>query len=220
VLLDGRPVRTPARAELVVPCRALAAAIAEEWGNQGVKIDPASMPLLQLANTAIDRVAPQPGRVVAETLAYAETDLVCHWAAEPAMLLDRQRRLWQPLLDWAAVACDAPLQPASGVMAVGQPPAAIAALQALIEAQDPFRLTGLYFLTCVTGSLVIALAISAGRVDIEAAWAAAQLEEDYQIEQWGEDPLAAERRRGLRADLEAGARFLSLLSVPDRPSGS
>lgn len=214
MLLDDRSVRTPAKIELVLPSRALAEAIAAEWQAQGDKIDPASMPLLQLANTAIDRVTPDPAKIVAEILAYAETDLVCHWAPEPAELLERQRQIWQPLLDWAALACDAPLQPVSGFVASRQAEAALASLRSLIEAQAPFRLTGLHLLTIVTGSMVVALAVLAGRLDADGAWAAAQLEEDYQIERWGEDPLAIERRRGVRADLDAAVRFVALLGPP------
>ena len=211
MLLDGRPIRTPATAELVVPTWALAEAVAAEWNAQGPKIDPASMPMLQLANTAIDRVAPDPARVVAETVAYAETDLTCHWAPDPPELIERQRRYWQPLLDWLALTCDAPLQPVTGIVPSRQPPAAVEALRTLVRGLDPFALAGLHYLTTVTGSLVLALAVFRGRLDCEGAWAAAQLDEDFQTERWGEDPQAAERRRGQRAELDAAIRFLGLL---------
>ena len=211
VLLDDRPIRTPAKAEFVVPTRALAAAIGEEWDAQGPKIDPTNMPMLQLANTAIDRVTPYPGRVVTETVAYAETDLTCHWAPEPPELIERQRRHWQPLLDWLAFSCDAPLQPVTGVVPARQPPDAVEALRRLVCGLDPFRLTGLHYLTTVTGSLVIALGVFRGRLDPDGAWAAVQLDENFQIERWGEDPLAAERRQGQRAEFEAATRFLGLL---------
>jgi chaperone required for assembly of F1-ATPase len=196
-----------------VPTRALAEAIAAEWNAQGQKIEPASMPMQQLANTAIDRVAPDSARVVAETVAYAETDLTCHWASEPAELIERQRQYWQPLLDWLAVSCDAPLQPVTGIVPIRQSPAAVGALRTLVRGQDPFRLTGLHYLTTVTGSLVIALSVFRGHLDPEGAWAAAQLDENFQIERWGEDPLATQRRRGQRAELEAAFRFLTLLRV-------
>jgi chaperone required for assembly of F1-ATPase len=211
VLLDDRPIRTPATTELVVPTRVLAEAIAGEWNAQGSKIDPASMPMLQLANTAVDRVAPDPARVVAETVAYAETDLTCHWAPEPEELIERQRQYWQPLLDWLAVSCDAPLQPVTGVVPIRQSPAAVEALRTLVRRLEPFPLTGLHYLTTVTGSLVIALSVFRGHLDPDGAWAAAQLDENFQIERWGEDPLAAQRRRGQRAELEAAIRFLTLL---------
>lgn len=199
----------------MLPSRPLAEAIAAEWQAQGEKVDPAHMPLLQLANTAIDRVAPDPAKVVAEIMAYAETDLLCHWAPEPAELIERQRQTWQPLLDWTALALDAPLQSVSGIVAHRQADAALASLRAVVEAQAPFRLTGLHLLTSVTGSMVIALAVLAGRLDADGAWAAAQLDEDFQIERWGEDPLATERRLGMRADLDAAVRFVALLG----PSG-
>ena len=211
MLLDGRPIRTPARTELVVPTRALAEAVAAEWNAQGPKIEPASMPMLQLANTAIDRVAPDPARVVAETVAYAETDLICHWAPDPPELIERQRRHWQPLLDWLALSCDAPLQPVAGIVPGRQPSAAVEALRTLVRGLDPFALTGLHYLTTVTGSLVLAVAVLRGRLDPESAWVASQLDEDFQIERWGEDPLMAERRHGQRAELNAAIRFLMLL---------
>jgi chaperone required for assembly of F1-ATPase len=194
-----------------VPTRALAEAIAAEWNAQGPKIEPASMPMLQLANAAIDRVAPDPARVVAETVAYAETDLTCHWAPDPPELIERQRRHWQPLLDWLALSCGAPLQPVAGIVPNRQPPAAVEALRTFVTGLDPFELTGLHYLTTVTGSLVLAVAVYRGRLDSEGAWLAAQLDEDFQTERWGEDRLAAERRRGQRAELEAAIRFLTLL---------
>lgn len=213
MLLDDQPIGTPAATGLVVPTRALAEAIAAEWNAQGPKIDPASMPMLQLANAAIDRVAPDPARVVGETVAYAETDLTCHWAPAPNELIERQRQHWQPLLDWLAVSCDAPLQPVSGIVPIRQSAAAIDALRTLVRGLDPFHLTGLHYLTTVTGSLVIALSVFRGRLDPEGAWAAAQLDENFQIERWGEDPLAAQRRRGQRAELDVAIRFLRLLGV-------
>jgi chaperone required for assembly of F1-ATPase len=211
IRLDDRPVRTPAGRSLVVPSRALAQAIAAEWEAQGDKLQPATMPMLQLANAAIDRILPDPAAVVAQLAGYAETDLICHWAPEPAELVARQRRLWQPLLDWAALTLDAALKPVTGVIAQSQPAAALEALQAAVAALDPFRLAALYILTTATGSLVIGLGVLQGRLDVAAAWEAAQVDELFQIERWGEDSEAAGRRASLRADLETAARYLALL---------
>ena len=210
--LDGKPVRTPAGHPLVVPSRSLADAIAAEWNAQGDSIRPATMPMLQLANTAIDRVLPDSAAVAAELAGYGETDLICHWAPEPAELVARQRRQWQPLLDWAALELDAGLKPVTGVMAQAQPGAALDALRRAVVALDPFRLAALHILTTCTGSLVIGLAVLRGRLEPAAAWEASQLDEAYQVERWGEDREAAARRAGLRADLEAGARLLALLN--------
>jgi len=211
VFLDDRPVMTPGRAALVVPSAALAEAIVGEWQAQGAKVEPATMPMLQLSNAAIDRVAPDPARIASEIAAYAETDLICHWAPEPAELVERQRAHWQPLLDWAALALDAPLQPVAGVLAAAQPEASLAALRAAVAALDAFRLTGLHLATTTTGSIVIALAILRGRLDPDAGWQASQVDEAYQTERWGEDTEAAARRTARRSDLMTGARFLALL---------
>lgn len=212
MLLDGRSVRTPAKAPLIVPTLPLADAIAAEWQAQGAKIDPSSMPLLQFANTAIDRVSPDMGAHCDEIAAYAETDLICHWASEPAELVDRQRRHWQPLLDWLALALDAPLRPVTGVIPLSQPVGSLAALRAAVAALDAFRLTGLSVLTSITGSLAIALAVLRGRLEPDAAWAASRVDEDYQIERWGEDPEAAARQAALREEMAAVVRYLGLLA--------
>lgn len=209
--LDDKPVRTPAGASLLLPTRALAEAIAEEWRAQETKIDPSSMPMLQLANSAIDRVAGNVEAIVDQLAAYGETDLVCHWAPDPPELVARQRQHWQPLLDWAALELDAPLRPVEGIVARPQPKTALEALRVAVAAQPPFRLAALYLLTTVTGSLVIGLAALAGRIDPEAAWQAAQLDELFQAERWGEDEEAAARRTAEKADLMAATRFLGLL---------
>jgi chaperone required for assembly of F1-ATPase len=211
IRLDRKPVRTPAGQNLLLPGRALADAIAEEWRGQGGRVDPATMPMLQLANSALDRVASDPARIVDQLVAYAETDLLCHWASDPPELVARQHQCWQPLLDWAAVELDAALKPVAGVMAHRQPGAAIAELRAAVAALDPFRLAALYILTTGTGSLLIGLAVVRGRLDLEAAWQACQVDEAYQAEKWGEDSEAVARRVSLKADLAAAQRFLSLL---------
>ena len=210
IALDDRPVRTPAAHPLIVPSRALADAIAVEWQAQGDKIVPATMPMLQLANGVIDRIAPDAARIVDQLTAYAETDLLCHWAEEPAELVLRQRHHWQPLLDWSATDLDAPLRPVAGVMAQRQSDTAIAALRTVVAALDPFVLGALNVLTTGTGSLLIGLAVVRGRLSLEEAWQAAQVDEAYQVEKWGEDAEAAARRTAIKADLAATVRFLEL----------
>jgi chaperone required for assembly of F1-ATPase len=211
VALDGKPVRTPARRELAVPNEALAAAIAAEWDAQLEDIRPATMPLTRLAATAIDRTSAQRDLVAAETAGYAGTDLVCYRAESPPALTARQHAVWQPLIDWAATRYDAALAVTTGVVPTPQSSAALRAFAAAVAAQDDFRLTALHTLTAASGSLVIALAILEGRLDAEAAFAASQLDETFQIETWGEDPEAAARRRALAADIAAAARFIALL---------
>jgi chaperone required for assembly of F1-ATPase len=218
IALDGRRLRTPGGNPLTLPSAALAEAIAAEWEAQEGAIRPASMPLFRLAATAIDRTAVQRHLVTAEAANYAGTDLVCYRADHPPALIARQEAAWQPLLDWAAGRYDAALNVTSGIVPERQPPATLKAFAAAVAAHDDFRLTALHALTGACGSLVIALALAEGRLDADAAFAASQLDETFQIEAWGEDAEAAKRRRALAADIAASARFLSLLAVATTPS--
>ena len=211
VALDGKPVRTPAKFELAVPNEVLASAIAAEWDAQREEIRPETMPLTRLAATAIDRTPAQRDLVVAETANYAATDLVCYRAERPPAVAARQDAVWQKLIDWAALRYDAALAVTTGIVPAPQSPAALRAFAAIVAAQDDFRLTALHTLTAAAGSLVIALALLEGRLDAETAFAAAQLDETFQIETWGEDTEAAARRRTLAADIAAAARFIALL---------
>jgi chaperone required for assembly of F1-ATPase len=212
VALDGRPMRTPGKNPLVLPTEALAAAIAAEWDAQEGEIRPATMPLFRLAATAIDRTARQRDLIVAETAKYAGTDLVCYRADRPPALAARQHAVWQPLIDWASRRYDAALAVTSGILPTRQPPPMLRAFASIVAAQDDFRLTALHALTAACGSLVIALALSEGRLDARAAFAASQLDETFQIEAWGEDAEAAARRQALAADIAAAARFIELLA--------
>src|SRR5436190_20324388 len=212
VALDGRPMRTPTKHELIVPSAALAEAIAAEWDAQQDDIRPATMPLTRLAATAIDRTGAQRDLVVAETANYAGTDLVCYRAERPPELVVRQQAEWQPLLDWAMLRYDASLAVTSGVLPQPQSPAALKAFAAAVAAQDDFRLTALHAMTAACGSLVIALAMLEGRLNAAAAFAVSQLDETFQIEAWGEDAEAAARRQGLAEDIAAAARVVQLLN--------
>jgi len=212
VALDGRPMRTPGKNELVLPSEALAAAIAAEWDAQREEIRPATMPLFRLAATAIDHTAARRDLIVAETVNYASTDLVCYRADRPPALAARQHAVWQRLIDWASLRYDATLAVTSGIVPTEQPPATLGAFAAIVAAQDEFRLTALHTLTAACGSLVIGLALLDGRLDAESAFAASQLDETFQIEAWGEDAEAVARRRNIAADIAAAARFIELLS--------
>ena len=215
VALDGRPLRTPAKRELVVPSEPLAAAIAAEWDAQVHDIRPATMPLTQLAATAIDRTAEKHAEIAADVANYAGTDLVCYRAEHPPALAARQEAAWQPLIDWAAGRYDAGLAITTGIVPVAQSPASLKVYAGVVGALDHFRLTALQAATGACGSLVIALALYEGRIDAAAAFDLSQLDETFQIEAWGEDAEAAARRVALAAEINAVARFLGLLRAPD-----
>lgn len=209
--LDGRPVRTPGRAPLAVPTAALAEAIADEWRAVTDTIDPRAMPLTGLANAAIDRIAPDAAGFAAGLARYGESDLLCYRADYPAPLVERQRAHWDPPLDWARGRYDAALNIATGVMHRPQPPATLARLGEAVAARTPFELAGLSPVVTVTGSLLLALALIEGALDAGTIWEAAQIDEAWQAEQWGEDELAAQARAARREEFDAGARFLALL---------
>jgi len=209
--LDDKPLRTPARAECAVPARALADAVAAEWEAQGDRIDPRAMPLTRAVNAAIDRVMPDPSPVVDAVAGYAETDLICHRAPHPEALIARQAEAWDPLLDWSVERFGARLVPSVGVMPVRQAPEALARLRAAVEVHDPWELTALHELVSLSGSLVIGLTVSDGWLGVEAAWRAGRIDEDWNMEQWGEDEEAAAQRAVRARDFAAAARLLSLL---------
>ena len=211
VSLDSKPLRTPAKAALVVPSAPLAAAIAEEWAGQGDDITITAMPLTRLASAAIDLVAARREAIVAETAAYAGTDLICYRATHPPELVKRQQMSWQPLLNWLAEQYDAPLHVTMGITPLAQPPASLTALRNAVAAHDDMHLTALRLATATSGSLAIGLALVAGRIDADDAFAAAELDESYQIEKWGEDPEQTKRRASLRDDLKLAERFAGLL---------
>ncbi len=211
VLLDGRPVKTPAKAALAVVSKALAEAIAEEWQAQGDEIDTTSMSINNLTCTAIDIVGPQRQRIVEDLIDYGGHDLICYWSDEAGDLLKRQQQLWQPLLDWSSQNLSAPLSKTCGVISQEQPPASLNALRAAVEAHDALALTGLTAAAQAAGSLIIGLALSHRRLDAEEAHRLSQLDELYQAERWGEDAEAAARREHLRREMLAAGRFLELL---------
>jgi chaperone required for assembly of F1-ATPase len=213
ILLDGKPMRTPAKAVLVVPTRALAEAIAAEWGEVPDKADinVSHLPLTRLAATGLDRVTTQRTRVIEDTAKYAGSDMLCYRASEPETLVKRQQETWQPLLDWAHGRYGARLVIVEGLAFVEQPADAVARLREAVATHSDLALSALYNLTHISGSLIVALAVAEGHLAAADAFAAAQLDELYQVERWGEDPIATKRHEGIRHDIEAGARFLALL---------
>ena len=225
VHLDGKPVRTPAGRLLAVPTPELAGALAEEWAAQGEYIEPARMPLTRLANTIIDGVAAARGQVAAEIRKYLASDLVFYRAETPAPLRVRQAQHWDPIVAWARQALGADFKLGSGVVHVAQPAAALDAAGAAIPddamledailgdaiLRDDWRLGALHAATTLTGSALIALALLRGAITAEAAWAAAHVDEDWNMEQWGRDEVALQRRAFRFAEFSAAATVLRVL---------
>ena len=213
--LDGKRAITPGRKPLAVPDERLADAIAAEWDAQGENIDPVSMPVTRLANSAIDGVAERPDEVQREVLAYAGADLICYRAEGPGGLVRRQDEIWNPIGAWAETRFGAPFKLAAGIVHVAQAKPTMRRVAAAVGRYDePFRLAGLSLATTLTGSALIALAMAEGAIDAAAAWAAAHVDEDWNISQWGEDAEAAERRARRRADFDAAALALAPETPP------
>jgi len=212
IRLDGRPIRTPARAVLEVPTEALADAIAEEWRAVGERIDPRAMPLTGLANAAIDRVATAREAFAKGLANYAEADLACYRSEGPSALVERQEREWDKLLGWARRRFDVDFVTTSGLMHVAQPPATVEQLSHAVALFDPFRLAGLSPLATIGGSLIAALAVLEKAMTPEEAWDAVSIDDRWQIEQWGADPEAEAALENRRLDFLAAARFLDLLN--------
>lgn len=211
ILLDRRPVRTPARLPLSLPSLALADAVAEEWRSQGEEIDPRAMPLTGLANAAIDRVAPDPAAFAASLARYAEGDLACYRAEGPAKLVERQSERWDALLAWARRRFDVDFRTTAGIMHVGQPAATVERLAHAVGVLDPFRLAGLSPLVTIGGSLIAALAVLEGELPAKIGWEAVSIDDCWQLEQWGPDAEAAAALDNRRSAFMAAARFLELL---------
>lgn len=211
IRLDGRPVKTPARAPLVVPTDRLAEAIANEWRTIGETIDPRAMPLTGLANAAIDRVTPEPQALAKGLANYAEADLACYRSEGPRPLIVRQEESWDQLLAWARRRYDVDFTTTCGLMHVAQPLATVERLSHAVAALDPFRLAGLSPLVTVGGSLLAALAILEKALTPEQAWDAVSIDDKWQLEQWGADAEAEKTLENRRRDFLAAARFLELL---------
>ncbi|MGE0210922.1 MAG: ATP12 family chaperone protein [Parvibaculaceae bacterium] len=210
IALDGRPVRTPMKAALALPTRALAEAVAREWRAQGKSIDPRAMPMTRLSNTAIDRVAGDRERIVGEIAAYTGSDLLCYRAEEPEGLVERQAEVWDPIVAWAEDVLGGRFILVAGVVHRPQSDAVLEAFRARLHAFNAFELTALHEMASLTGSALLALAVAVGRLGADEAWAAAHLDEDWQIAQWGPDTEAQARRAARKADFDAAVDFLAM----------
>ncbi|MEM1373199.1 MAG: ATP12 family protein [Pseudomonadota bacterium] len=213
VALDGRRVRTPGRALLSVPTRALAEAIAVEWSAQGEIIDPLSMPTTRAANSAIEKITPQREAVISALAEYGESDLLCYRADGPQELVARQVAAWDPLLDWAHTQLGAELKTTTGVMFVAQDTSALEALRAPLESATEFQLAGLHDLIMLSGSLVIGLK-AREEEDVAALWDASRVDETFQADEWGYDEEAVEVAMAKRQAFEAAHRFYLMSSLP------
>ncbi|MFD2053104.1 ATP12 family chaperone protein [Mesorhizobium calcicola] len=212
VHLDGKPVRTPGKALLALPTEAAAALVADEFAAQGETIDPVTMPVMRLVNTAIDGVASDPQAVLEDILRFASSDLLCYRADAPQGLVERQNQHWNPVLDWARASLGARFNLAEGIIHVEQPRETIAVLGShLAQRADPLRLAAIHVMTSLTGSALLALAVDFGELDAEAAWAAGHVDEDWQIEHWGQDAEAVARRSARKHDMMAAVRLLEAL---------
>jgi chaperone required for assembly of F1-ATPase len=212
--LDGRSAKTPGRQPLAVPTRGLAEALAQEWARQAEEVDPSTMPITRIVNSAIDGVSPRHAEVVDDLVRYAGSDLIYYRVSEPARLVQSQDSAWNPILDWARDAHGARFTLAEGVMHVEQPEEAIAAIRgALDHVASPFALAALHVMTTLSGSVLIALAHAAGALDVDQAWTAAHVDELYQESVWGEDHEAMERRRRREADFRAASEVYRLIGI-------
>ncbi len=209
VLLDGKVVRTPARQSLTLPNQALADAVAAEWQDQQTVIDPARMPLTRLANSIIDGVTASASAVAAEVEKYLASDLLFYRADGPERLVARQQELWDPIVAWARTALGARFELVEGVIHVAQPLQSVKAAAAAIPG-DPWRLGAVHSLTTLTGSALIALAIAHKAVSPDAAWTAAYVDEDWNMELWGRDTLALARREQQLSEMNAATTILAL----------
>lgn len=213
IALDGRIVKSPAKADLFLPTQALAEAVADEWQSQGEQIVPASMPMMTLVSTAVDRVIPQKDAVAAEAASYAASDLLCYRADAPAELVKAQTEGWDPVLAWATQQYEVAFEVTQGVMPVAQPNATLMILAREAGRFDAFALTAVHTLTAALGSFILALAVVEGELDIERAVTLSQIDEDHQAALWGRDEEALQRREKIKADSLSAAAYLSLLST-------
>ena len=212
VTLDHRPLRTPAKAALALPSLALAQAVAAEWDAQVDRVDPRTMPMTRMANAAIDKVALQKAEVADMLAAYGDADLLCYRATSPKGLIARQAEEWDGLLDWAEAALGARLRPVSGVMHAPQDAQALAVLAAHVHDLTEFQLAGFHDLVSLSGSLIIGLAATRGHLTPQELWDRSRVDEDWQIEQWGEDDEAAAQSALKRQAFLDANRFFQLSS--------
>jgi chaperone required for assembly of F1-ATPase len=212
IRLDGKAVKTPSGKPVVLPTEAAARLVAAEFDAQADRIDPLTMPVTRLINTAIDGVATDPQAVLEDILRFSSSDLLCYRAEGPDTLVARQAEAWDPVLDWVRATLGARFFLAEGVMHVEQPREAIGAVGVWLRQRDDiFRLSALHVITAITGSALLALMLEAGAIDAEGAWNAAHVDEDWNVEHWGLDAEAAVRRAARKRDMLGAAALMAEL---------
>src|SRR5882757_7667785 len=211
ITLDGKPIRTPSGRHVVAPNRAIAEAIAAEWNAQVETISPLTMPLTRFANSVNEAVVDRADAVADDVAKYLGTDLLFYRAGHPEALVAREAAHWDPVLYWAANELGAHFILAEGIVHVRQPASAIAAARAALPT-DPWSITALHVVTTLTGSALLALALLRGVLDQDQAWAAAHVDEDWNIEKWGVDEEVAARRTARLVDFRAAAGILKALN--------
>lgn len=210
VLLDARKLRTPAKSELIVPSHEMAAEIAAEWQAQDEKIDPLSMPFTRSANAAIDKVAPMHAEVCALVSEYGGSDLLCYRATTPEELVQRQKQAWDPLLDWAADQLSAPLKVTGGIMPIKQDAKVLKSLADRVADMSPFQLAAFHDLVGMSGSLIIGFAVTRKLLPTAELWQRSRIDEDWQIEQWGDDDEALAAVKVKKTAFEHAEKFFFL----------
>lgn len=201
VTLDDRPIKTPAKAPLILPTEALAEAVAAEWRAQGDDVDPSTMPMTRLVNTALDRVAPRMAEVVDELVGFAHTDLLCYRAVDQEALVAAQAETWQPYLEWLKANMGVDLEVTSGVVPLTQSDEAIKRLLEEVASFDSFSLSAFHAFVSGFGSIVLALALVRGFKDFETCWAASLLDETHQESLWGLDAEVEDKRNRLKVEM-------------------
>lgn len=210
VELDGRRVKTPAKAPLLLPTRALAEAVASEWDAQDTDIDPLSMPFTRTANAAIDKVRPQLPEVADMLAAYGDSDLLCYRAEAPQELVDRQAKIWDPALDWAETELGVRLSVQSGVIHRPQEAEGQERLKAQVHALSAFHLAAFHDLVSLSGSLILGFAAAGGWREADEIWQMSRLDELWQEEQWGADDEAQEAAEVKRQAFLHAKRFFDI----------
>jgi chaperone required for assembly of F1-ATPase len=213
IALDGRNVKTPLKAPLILPNRALADAVAAEWEGQIEVINPHAMPLTKLANTALDRAVAERSKILAEIVEFAGSDLVCYRADTPEGLVLLQNQHWNPIITWARSGLNASFETVNIITHKPQSAVALHTLEAHIAALDRFSFVAVHNLTNLTGSALLAAMAVAGRISAEAAWLAANVDEDWQIATWGKDDEAMARREGRLKEFSACVKFVNLAQI-------
>ncbi|RVU34676.1 ATPase [Hwanghaeella grinnelliae] len=213
VVLDGRPIKSPAKADLILPGKALAEAVADEWEAQGEKIQPAAMPLMTYVSTAVDRVEPQREAVAAEIASFAASDLLCYRADRQPDLVEKQEAAWTPMLQWAENRFGGSFTVTNGIMPVAQPNTTLMLVAREVGRLDSFQLTALHTMTTAMGSLILGFSVFDAHKTPDEAFELSLIDEDHQADLWGRDEEAEARRARLKEEVRSAQRLISLLGT-------